>query len=113
MTYRDARQPISEVRMTRAARPLALVVGLPERAAVACARQLMLGGFVVARAATGMGACERARALRPELIVVSRELWSSERQAVVDVALEVGASLAETPASGAVDVSLCLALAAS
>ena len=94
--------------MTAVASPIALVVGLPEHAAMTCARRLQHAGFVVARAATGTGACERASSLRPELIVVSRDLWSSERQAVAAAARELGASVVEVPASGEVDLALCM-----
>jgi hypothetical protein len=99
--------PISEVRMTAGPRPLALVVGLPERAAMACARRLMLHGFVVARAATGPGACERAQALKPELIIVSRELWSFERRVVDETAALLGAVLVESPLDGDIDIERC------
>lgn len=103
----DTPPPTSETRLSLKARPVALVVGLPERAAIACARRLMLAGFVVARAATGPGACERADALKPELIVVSRELWSSERNAIAEVAATLGALVVETPATGDVDLERC------
>src|SRR5437868_6774257 len=99
--------PISEIRMSAAARPLALVVGLPERAAVACARRLMLLGFAVARAATGPGACERAEALKPQLIVVSRDLWSFERRAVEETAEMLGAIVVESPLDGDLDIERC------
>jgi len=99
--------PDSEIRIAIKARPVALVVGLPERAAMVCARRLMLAGFVVARAATGPGACERAEALKPELLVLSRELWSSERAAIIELAYAMGAMVVDSPVNGDVDIERC------
>jgi NAD(P)-dependent dehydrogenase (short-subunit alcohol dehydrogenase family) len=90
---------------------LALVVGFAETMGIAFAEHLGLTGWVVARAAHGPAACERAKSLRPKLIVVSRDLWSSEKRALLEAAGALAARVVET--SGPADLDAALARLAS
>ena len=85
---------------------LALVVGFAESTAIRCAQHLGGAGFVVTRAAHGPLACERAKHLRPHLIVVSRSLWSSEKRALLDAAKALAVRVVEASDASEIDLAL-------
>jgi hypothetical protein len=85
---------------------LALVVGFAESLAVSCTERLGGAGFVVTRAAHGPAACERAKHLRPHLIVVSRSLWSGEKRALVETAHSLAARVVEAASLADIDGAL-------
>jgi CheY-like chemotaxis protein len=85
---------------------LALVVGFAETLGTTFAERLGGAGWLVARAAHGPAACERAQHLRPKLILISRDLWSSEKRALLDAARAVAASVVETSGPAELDAAL-------
>jgi hypothetical protein len=77
---------------------LALLVGLPKAEAELCTLCLEIAGYQVVRAVHGPAACTLIDALRPTLVVVSRDLWALERRALDKAAFAVAADVVDPAA---------------
>jgi hypothetical protein len=79
---------------------VALAVGFTEPDSPHCQSLLDVAGWRIARAAHAATACERAFALRPALVVLSRSLFASEKRAIREAVRAL-----ELPVVEAADVS--------
>lgn len=89
----------------RVATPTAILVGLAEPLASACADALAEGGLRVLRVGHAAAACERLPVVMPQLVVVSAALNAADAEMLADRCVAVGADVVALAVDAEVDAA--------
>jgi hypothetical protein len=73
--------------------PTAMMVGLPDALAAACAAPLIEGGLRVLRVGHAAAACERIPVIMPQLVVIPAGIGKVDAEVLTDGCVAVGAEV--------------------